>query len=185
VRFNREGVEKFSFKEPCIFVVNHLSFFDTYCIALLPKGDICFAVRSWPFKMYFYRPFMNLARYLDVESLGWKEISKNAKDILEKGSMVIFFPEGHRSRDGNLQRFFSGAFKLSVETGYPVVPLCLTGTDTFFPPGRFWFSPARIKLRVLAPEYPGTFAGHRMSHTEMRQHVKALMTENIEEMNNA
>jgi hypothetical protein len=65
------------------------------------------------------------------------------------------------------------------------VPLCLTGTDTFFPPGHFWFSPARIKLRILAPEYPESFSGHSMSHIEMRQHVKVLMAENIKEMNDA
>jgi 1-acyl-sn-glycerol-3-phosphate acyltransferase len=185
VSFQREGLKSFSFKEPCIFVVNHLSFFDTYCMSLLPNSDACFAIRSWPFRMFFYRPFMNLARYLDVESLEWAEILKKAKNMLENGSSIIFFPEGHRSRDGECQRFYSGAFKLSIETGFPVVPLCLTGTDVFFPPGRFWFSPARIKLRILAPEYPESFQGHSMSHTEMRQHVKVLMAENIKEMNDA
>ena len=183
-RFKRERFKANSIKGPCIFVVNHRSFFDTYCMALLTVSDICFAVRSWPFKIFFYRPFMHIARYLDVESLGWEKTVETARDILSKGSFVLFFPEGHRSRDGRLKRFYSGAFKLSIETRVPVVPLCMTGTEVLFPPGRWWFAPARIKLRVLPGVYPDAFTHHVNPHTEMRKHVKELMVENLKDMKN-
>ena len=55
-------------------------------------------------------------------------------------------PEAHRSRNGKLGRFYSGAFKVAVETGVPVVPLCITGTDEMLPPGRWWLRPARVCL---------------------------------------
>ena len=55
VRFRREQMDRIEVGKPCLFVVNHLSFFDTYCMALLPVHDITFAVRAWPFRMFWYR----------------------------------------------------------------------------------------------------------------------------------
>ena len=45
VRFRREQLEQIESGKPYLLVVNHLSFFDTYCMALLPVYDITFAVR--------------------------------------------------------------------------------------------------------------------------------------------
>ncbi|MBI9089290.1 MAG: 1-acyl-sn-glycerol-3-phosphate acyltransferase [Desulfobacterium sp.] len=167
---------------PCVFVVNHLSFFDTFFMNQLPIFNVCFAVRSWPFKMPFYGPFMKLANYLDVESRPWESILASGKAVLEQNGTILFFPEGHRSRDGNLKKFYSGAFKMSVEAGVPLVPLCITGTDCFFPPARGWFAPCRIKIRMLDPVHPETFNSH-LPHCEMKKKVHALMAQNIKSMN--
>jgi len=181
VRFRREGFEKIKIKRPCIFVVNHLSFFDTYCMALFSFSDVAFMVRSWPFKMFWFAPFMRLARYLDVENMEWEELDKACGEILSKGTSLLFFPEGHRSRDGQIRRFYSGAFKLAVERHVALVPLCITGTDGLLPPGRWWLRPANIRLRALPAVAPETFSGVS-AHTEMRKFVKDIMTKNINEM---
>ncbi len=181
VCFEREGFTPEKFQAPKILVVNHLSFFDTYCMALLPVFDVNFAVRSWPFKIIFYGFIMRLAGYLDVERLSWREALVAGRRILSQPACQLFFPEGHRSRDGELQRFYSGAFRLAVETGTPLVPMCLSGTDRLFPPGRFWLSPARIRLRALDPLDPAAFPGEA-GHVELRKAVKELMQRNLEEM---
>jgi len=181
VRFEREGFTPEKFQAPKVLVVNHLSFFDTYCMALLPVFDVNFAVRSWPFKMIFYGFIMRLAGYLDVERLPWQEALAAGRRVLSQPASQLFFPEGHRSPDGELQRFYSGAFRLAVETGTQLVPLCLAGTEVLFPPGRFWLRPARIRLRALEPLDPAEFPGET-GHVEMRKVVKELMQRNLEEM---
>lgn len=181
VRFRREGFKGHGLRPPCIFVVNHLSFLDTYCMAALPFWDLVFAVRSWPFRMFWYAPFMRLAGYLDVESMTWEESAEACRKIFAKGGSVLFFPEGHRSRTGSLQRFYSGAFRLAVETGVSLVPLCLAGTDVLLPPTRWWLHPARVRLRMLPPVTPDEFAGPS-GHVAMRKQVKAMMATALEEM---
>jgi len=181
VRFEREGLDPDKLRAPAILVVNHLSFLDTYCMALLPRFDVNFAVRAWPFKMYFYAFFMRLAGYLDVESLEWEECLAAGRRILAQPALQLFFPEGHRSRDGRLQRFYSGAFRLATETGTPLIPLCLTGTDTLLPPGSWWLQPARIRLRALDPVDPADFPGPT-GHVEMRKAVKQMMQQNLDKM---
>ncbi len=181
VRFRREFSERIPRRRPCLFVVNHLSFFDTYCMGLLPVFDIAFAVRSWPFRMIWYRYFMHLARYLDVEGNSWDKTARDCGDIFARGGRVLFFPEGHRSRDGELQRFYSGGFKVAIDTGVPVVPICLTGTEELLPPGRKWLRPCSVTLRVLEPLETAGYRGVD-GHRQLRKQVKERMAAALADM---
>ncbi|MDT8443961.1 MAG: 1-acyl-sn-glycerol-3-phosphate acyltransferase [Desulfuromonadales bacterium] len=181
VRFRRQQMELIETGKPYLLVVNHLSFFDTYCMAMLPVYDITFAVRSWPFRMFWYSGFMRLARYLDVEGSCWDEILNSSNSAFAAGGTVLFFPEGHRSRDGQLQRFYSGGFKVAIAAGVPLVPLCIDGTNRLLPPGRKWLHPCQISLRALAPINTADFKGQN-GHTQLRKLVKQRMVIALEEM---
>ena len=175
------GLRKEEIQTPCIIVPNHLSFFDTFFMGALPFNNVCFAIRSWPFKMAWYRPFMKMARYLDVESSSWEKSLEASRKELMSGGVLLFFPEAHRSRDGKLGRFYSGAFKVSIETGMPIVPLCITGTDDLFPPGRWYFKRAGVRMKALPPVLPSLFKGP-YGHIEMRKHVKSLIADELKRM---
>ena len=181
VQFRREQMDRIEAGKPYLFVVNHLSFFDTYCMALLPVHDITFAVRSWPFRMFWYSGFMRLARYLDVEGSSWEETLSHCRDTFVSAGAVLFFPEGHRSRDGELQRFYSGAFKAAISTGVALVPLCIDGTDRLLPPGRRWLHPCRVRLRALAPIDTREYVGAD-GHSRLRKLVKQRMSEALADM---
>ena len=181
VQFNTDGLKKNELKPPCILVANHLSFFDLYSLALLPFGDVSVLVRDWPFKMLWYAPFMHLAGYVNVENVPWHSISEAAARILSKGGAILIFPEGHRSRSGQLQRFYSGAFRLAVETGVKIVPLCIAGTDELWPPGRLWLKPARVKVSALKPVDPAEFTGTPAYRT-IQNVVKTRMENKLKEM---
>lgn len=170
-RLQMEGIER---GKPYLFVVNHLSFFDTYCMAMLPVYDITFAVRSWPFRMFWYSGFMRLARYLDVEGNSWEETLESSRRAFASGGTVLFFPEGHRSRDGRLQRFYSGGFKVAIDAGVPVVPLCIDGTDRLLPPRRKWLQPCRVTLKALEPIETAAYRGAD-GHILLRKQVKEQM----------
>lgn len=179
ISLKRTDLEKI--QTPCILVVNHLSFFDGYFMSALPFSNIAFAVGAWPFKMFWYSLFMRLANYLDVESVSWEKTLETCKKVFAGNANVLFFPEGHRSRTGHIQQFQSGAFRLAIETGMPVVPLCLTGTDRLLPPGRYWLHPAQIQLKALPPVDPAAYSGS-LRHIKMRRHVHTLMAVEVARM---
>ncbi|HEY5995599.1 MAG TPA: lysophospholipid acyltransferase family protein [Candidatus Deferrimicrobiaceae bacterium] len=179
VRLEREGLD--GIRLPCILVVNHLSFFDGYFMAALPFFDLTFAVGAWPFRMYWYTAFMRMARYLDVENDRWDDAVAACRRAASKGGAVMFFPEGHRSRTGRLLPFYSGAFRMAIETGLPVVPLLIAGTDVLLPPGNFRLHPARVRMRALPPVDPAAFAGTNGAR-RLGDHVRGLMLNNLKEM---
>jgi 1-acyl-sn-glycerol-3-phosphate acyltransferase len=93
---------------------------------------------------------------------------------VDAGLSIMVFPEGHRSRDGRMGRFYSGAFKLACHNRIPVVPICIRGSDRLLPPGRRWLAPARIRVTCLDPVDPDDFTGD-LRHIALRKHVKTLM----------
>lgn len=174
VGFEKYDLTRDRFPRPCIIVLNHLSFFDIFCMGALPFSNGAFAIRSWPFRMPWYAPFMRLAGYVDMEALGKDEALQRCRELLSRGVSLMFFPEGHRSRDGRIGRFYSGAFKLAVETNTPVVPLCISGTDQLLPAGSLAMAPAVIRLQALPAVAPANFSGES-GHVELRKHVKSAM----------
>lgn len=71
-------------------------------------------------------------------------------DELRNGRTVVVFPEGTRSRDGSMQRFHSGAFRLAAEAGVPVVPVGLRGTSELLPVHGDVHR-ARVQVRIGVP----------------------------------
>jgi len=168
VYFDYSKIDNQMFTDSSVLVVNHRSYFDTYCMSMLPIDNVCFGIRAWPFKIYFYRFFMFLAEYMNVEASSWDDITAHAGRNLTDRGFVLLFPEGHRSRDGHMTKFHSGAFRLALEHGVPLIPLCLTGTEHLLPPGRYWFEPCHIRLETLRPVFPNTF-DNEIGHLAMKK----------------
>ena len=181
IRLERKDLRLKNLPQPGIIVMNHNSFFDTYMLCMLPRYDIHICLRSWPFKMFWYSSFMRIAEYFDLESSSWEEIQAGAERVFRNGCYLIIFPEGHRSRTGKPGRFRSGAFKLAVQCKVPILPLCVTGTQTLLPPKRWWLKPARIKMQLLDPVLSDAYNGE-IAHIEMRKHVQKKMIDTIEQM---
>ncbi|MFC1523187.1 lysophospholipid acyltransferase family protein [Thermodesulfobacteriota bacterium] len=152
------------FTTPVIFTANHNSSIDPYIFGLLPY-EMAF-VTTWPFKIPFYNLMMHLARYINATK-GWDHVETEGKKLLNDHCSLILWPEGHRSRDGDLKRFRNGAFHLALSSGRPIVPVCIKGSFKFLPPGNRLLSPARIKMVLLPPILP-------CGNADDPEHVKRL-----------
>jgi 1-acyl-sn-glycerol-3-phosphate acyltransferase len=72
--------------------------------------------------------------------------------VLEKGQVLGIFPEGTRSKDHSLRTAKTGAARLALAAGCPLVPLALTGTQHIFQQG---WKRAAVHVEVGKPLYPG------------------------------
>jgi 1-acyl-sn-glycerol-3-phosphate acyltransferase len=145
---NREAVQNV---DPCVYVMNHFSFVDVFFCGYLPGYSTVIAIRSWPFRIPFLNIFMRIARYMDVEKTPLDETLRRAAELLREGNCMLFFPEGHRSRDGRLQPFSKGAFRIAAENDVPVVPVGIEGTATLGGYRSRLLTPSRVRLRFFPP----------------------------------
>lgn len=161
---------------PAIFVANHNSAIDPYLFGMIPVENGF--VTSWPFKIPVYNFFMRLAGYVDARE-GWDVVRDKCVKLLESGCSVTIWPEGHRARDCRLGRFRNGAFSLAVETGRPIVPVCIIGSGSVLQPGRILMSPGRVKLVVLDPVYPEHGDGVEIVR-DLRRRIREMMAEELD-----
>ena len=156
IRTEIHGCELVPSKGPCVIICNHRSSLDIFFCSVLPLFNINVSVRTWPFRIFLVGRFMRMAEYIDIESLSIEEVLATSRNLARAGVSFLFFPEGHRSRDGRLQRFRSGAFRVAAENDLPIVPVCLTETEKLLPFGTRLPFPAKIRIEVLSPVFPSS-----------------------------
>lgn len=91
-----------------------------------------------------------------------------AKKNISGGTSIFFFPEGTRSRDGNLLPFKKGAFRMAAEFQLPILPVSITGTHSILPPATLRHRPGRARL-VIHPPIETAGCGPRQIPELMRQ----------------
>jgi 1-acyl-sn-glycerol-3-phosphate acyltransferase len=139
-----EGLENLPADGPVILAPNHLSFADNLIIPIVVPRRVTFLAKAEYFMGTGFRG--RLSRWF-FSSLGHVPVERGrgraAKDSLEtslrvlaQGRAFTIFPEGTRSLDGRLHRGRTGVARLALQSGAPVVPVGLVGTERVMPVGR-------------------------------------------------
>ena len=79
------------------------------------------------------------------------KVSRLGKLWLSRGATVAIFPEGTRSKDGEIHNFKLGAFNLAKEAGVEILPVVMTGTNTSVKKNKMVNWGNRVAIRVLKP----------------------------------
>ncbi len=173
VKVRMHGLEHLG-KGPYIFAPNHQSHFDIAALLGYLPGINRFAAK----KELFNEPILGAV----LTTMGMIAIDREnplaAIDTLQKmqmaGSSVIIFPEGTRSRDGNLLPFKKGPFVAAIYLGVPVVPVVCKGTTRVMPKGQYLsIVPGEVDIVILPPIDSRRFA------YEEREKYRDLVREQI------
>ena len=165
-----DGVEHVPADGAVIVASNHLSFIDSIVIPLaVPHRRVTFLAKSEYFTGggllgFPRRAFFRGMGAVPIERGEHKDAQaamQSALQILAKGWAFGVYPEGTRSRDGRLYRGQTGAAWLALETGVPVVPVGLIGTDQVQPVGARVPRIGRVRVRFGPPIDPTAYAGLR------------------------
>lgn len=155
-----------------IVVTNHRTYADVFFSALIPIYNQVATVRSWPFDLKVFGWSMRLAKYIDIERTSLEDLSEIGGYFKERLVSILFYPEGHRSPDGRLQRFRKGAFKLAVENNQPVLPVCMTGSEKFATREFPFLHPMQINIHVMEPIQPSVVESGEDQIAELRNLVE-------------
>jgi len=153
-RIKVSGREKINPKEVYIMVSNHQSGADIIVLFLL------WAHFKWVAKKSLFRyPFigwtMFLNRYIALErgkGSSMRKMMTDAARTLAEGNSIMIFPEGTRSKNGQIQPFKTGAFHLAIDNQIPVLPIAIQGTSQAIRKGGFLINKNfDIHAKVLDP----------------------------------
>ncbi len=153
------GREKIEKGQSYVFCANHQSMMD---IVILYRLFLHF---KWVSKKEIFKvPFlgwnMRLNNYLSLDRASPSSqirMMKQGEQLLRRGSSLMIFPEGTRSKDGALGRFRDGAFILAQKTDSPVVPVVLKGSGDVFRDGAFFYKRVySMSIDLLDPVSPRT-----------------------------
>jgi 1-acyl-sn-glycerol-3-phosphate acyltransferase len=104
-----------------------------------------------PFLGTHLRRAGHLAVVKDNPRASLKSMTDAARILREPGMSVMLFPEGGRSKDGELQDFIEGAAYIAVKAGVPVIPIAMTGTREVLPMGSLQIMSGIVEMRIGNP----------------------------------
>ena len=176
VPMRRQGLEHVG-AGPYIVASNHSSVLDIPAAFGLPV-PLKVVIRGEHFQVPLVGAYLRLTGQVRLDRGSPEEIQQGleaALSALRGGDSLLVFPEGTRSVDGQMGAFQRGAFRLSIDTGTPILPLVQVGHNEVMPKGKLLPRAIRhpVAIRVLPPVDPREFTTARA----LSRHVEAKMRE--------
>lgn len=180
-----EGVENVPATGPAILASNHLSYADWLFMPLVIPRMVRFVAKAEYFtspgvKGWLQKNFFSGTGNIPIDRTSGDAASGalvSAKRVLAEGELFGIYPEGTRSHDGRLYRGKTGIARLTLETGVPVIPVAVVGTDLVAPPGKKFGRITRPTVRFGKPLDFSRYAGMENDRFILRSITDEIMYE--------
>jgi 1-acyl-sn-glycerol-3-phosphate acyltransferase len=183
VLIGRENIEAHG---ASIYVSNHTSYSDVLVVMALFGSNYHFVAKSEINDMPFIGSFLRKIGHFSFERKKIRARSRQVEQMeksLLRGESLFVFAEGTFSAQPGVRPFHLGAFRASVKTGKPIVPVALRGAREFLRDGTFLPKPRRITLTVSQALFPASdTAGHEWAEVlRLRDETRRIISGNAGE----
>src|SRR6476661_4175906 len=167
-----EGLEYVPHSGPMILASNHLAVADSFYLPLVVRRRITFLAKAEYFtgeglKGRFIAWFYTVAGQVPIDRTDADSAQAaldTAARILDQGKLLGMYPEGTRSPDGRLYKGKTGLARLALQSGVPVIPVAMIGTNVVNPPGKKMLRFGRVTVRFGEPMDCSRFDGLSGNH---------------------
>ncbi|OBK45974.1 lysophospholipid acyltransferase family protein [Mycobacterium kubicae] len=180
-----EGLEHVPSSGPAILASNHLAVMDSFFLPLVVRRRITFLAKSEYFtgtglKGWFKRWFFTAVGQVPIDRANADAANAaltTAERLLSQGKLLGMYPEGTRSPDGRLYKGKTGLARLALQSGVPVIPVAMIGTNVVNPPGKKMLRFGRVSVRFGEPMDFSRFEGLAGNHFIERAVTDEVMYE--------
>lgn len=160
IRYEIHGKEHVQPNQPYIYIFNHRSFIDAPVIPIAIPQEIRAIGKKELSKVPFFGFVVSrVAVWVDRKDAASRKASvERLLKILKNGISIVVAPEGTRNdSEQTLLPFQRGAFRISVETGIPILPMAVIGADKIMKRGSILLKPGKVKVYFSASIDPTPF----------------------------
>ncbi len=172
----RENVPK---DRAVLYVGNHNSYFDILLTYSQCPGLTGYVAKSEMLRYPLLRDWMKrlYCVFLDRSDLrAGMQMILTCIDYIKNGISICIFPEGTRSKDGQMQPFHEGSLKMAAKTGCPIIPMAISNSAQIFENHMPFVRPCKVIVEYGAPVYPKELS------KEDQKFLGAYTQEKIQEM---
>jgi 1-acyl-sn-glycerol-3-phosphate acyltransferase len=136
----------------CFFMCNHVNLFDPFMLyCAVPQF-----IRGWELESHFKIPAYGwlMQRFGNVpvpdvrRPSDLKRMWRLTRDAIDRGTSLIIFPEAKRTRDGHVNEFEDGGFRVAQQLGIPITPISIVGSFQHHSTGHWMLRPATITIHL-------------------------------------
>jgi len=175
-RVEVEGADTVPVTGPVILAPVHRSFMDFFAVSEVTKRKIFYMTKEEMWKSPLLGAFLDSVGAFPVHREGADRLAlERAQDVLERGDVLILFPEGTRRAGPVVEDLHEGAAFLAARTGAPIVPIGVGGTAQAMPKGSKFVRPVKVHLVVGPPiDAPPRSARGRVPRTQVHALTEQL-----------
>lgn len=144
------GFEHVDWSKPHVLVANHVASFEILALAATIPVNYHFVAKKELERIPFFGRAWKAARHISIDRQNRQkavESLRHAAEIIrEDGGIVVIFPEGTRSPDGEIQSFKKGAFQLAMAAEVPILPAIVTGSEKILGSGSLRIRPGVMHM---------------------------------------
>lgn len=154
VRINVDDRANLDPHQPYVFMANHASTVDIWALLVGIPHRVRMIAKKELARIPFLGWVMWAGRFIFIDrqnAVAARRSIDEAGRRIRGGVSVVIFPEGTRTRDGQMGTFKKGGFHLAMEAGVPIVPIALRGTRALMPPGSLRVKSGEVFVTIGAP----------------------------------
>ena len=179
VRVVVEGLGNVPAGRSCIFMANHVSNLDPPVLLPVVPGQTSVLLKRELMQIPILGKAMRMGKFVPVARGSRKDEAqasvRAAAAALKAGLHMVVFPEGTRAVDGRLAGFKKGPFFLAMQTGAPIVPVAIVGTERMMGKGTWKIVPGVATVRMLEAVEPGEFGTREELLRVVRERIAAAL----------
>lgn len=174
-KLHTEGLERIPAEGPVVLALNHIHWMDIPLSAMRVRRHTHFMAKIELFQIPILSFIIaRVGTFAVRRGEGDREALRVAERLLSEGEVVVIFPEGHRSGDGNLAAGHPGAALIALRANVPIVAVSISGTQQIFKGLRYGFWAPRVTIHYSEP-FTLAQAGGKRSRESLAQATDTIM----------
>lgn len=182
IKLSVTGLENIDKKKIYVFVSNHSSQYDIPALQYVIPVPISIVFKKELSKIPIFGWQLRTGPYIMIDrsntESALRSIEKAKKRMTEKRLSPLVYPEGTRSKTGEVQSFKRGAFYLAAKVGFSIIPVSISGASEILPKGKFKIKSGTIYVHFDKPISTENISSRR-DELELMEKVRDIIINNL------